>query len=369
MKNCCLVIFPVEQSRINTFSNILMITKRISDKLHIISEETSYELIKNDKDICFYDIKHDTKLNLALRVLNYSFLQLKISYYIFKIRNNVDFILLFIGGEGLILPSLTARILKKDLIILLAGNPAKVSKANNDPLSKIIGLLSIINLKISSKIVLYSKSVVKERGLDKFKEKIFIGGEHFLDLENFKIKKKYETRKLIGYVGKFGELKGIMNLLEAIPKLLEYDKDFTFIFIGDGPLKKEIVQFIKKKKLADNVIVKGWIKHDDLPAYLNELKLLVIPSYTEGLPNIILEAMACGTPALSSDVGAIPDILKDGENGFLLKDNSSTSIKEGIIRAINYSNLDEVSINARKFVEKEYNYKNILKIWEEILNQ
>ena len=70
-----------------------------------------------------------------------------------------------------------------------------------------------------------------------------------------------------------------------------------------------------------NVTLVGWISHDELPSYLNMLKLLVVPSYTEGLPNIVIEAMSCGTPVLATPVGGVPDLIEDGITGFILEDN------------------------------------------------
>jgi len=91
----------------------------------------------------------------------------------------------------------------------------------------------------------------------------------------------------------------------------------------------------------------------EMPAYLNKLKLLIIPSSSEGVPTILLEAMTCGTPALATPVGGIPDILKDGENGFILPDNSPRSIVQGIIRALGHPRLSEIAENAQKLLAEE----------------
>ena len=101
--------------------------------------------------------------------------------------------------------------------------------------------------------------------------------------------------------------------------------------------------------------------------YLNELKLLVLPSYTEGLPNIMLEAMACGTPVLATPVGAIPDVIKDGETGFIMENNSPERIAENVIRALNDSNLDIIVKNARELVEKDFTYEAAVERYRKIL--
>ena len=139
--------------------------------------------------------------------------------------------------------------------------------------------------------------------------------------------------------------------------ILKERGDLEFLIGGNGPLFDEIKNKLKTNGAYDKVKLTGWIPHDDLPDCLNELKLVVLPSYTEGLPNIMLEAMACGTPVLATPVGAIPDVIKDEETGFIMEDNSPECIAENIKRALNHQDLDKIVKNARELVEKEYTYE------------
>jgi glycosyltransferase involved in cell wall biosynthesis len=119
--------------------------------------------------------------------------------------------------------------------------------------------------------------------------------------------------------------------------------------------------------LTARVDLPGWISHEDLPRYLNPLRLLVLPSYTEGLPNIMLEAMACGTPVLATPVGAIPDIIIDGKTGFIMESNSPECIAENVIRALNSSDLDRIAEAGRRFVEENITFEKVVKNWKRIL--
>jgi glycosyltransferase involved in cell wall biosynthesis len=188
---------------------------------------------------------------------------------------------------------------------------------------------------LSDRIICYSGNFVQEYGLKRYVNKISIAPKHFLDFTKFKIKKEfYKRRNLIGYIGRLSEEKGVINLVNAIPQVLKQYPNLEFLIIGDGQLRGTLQKIIKRNNLHEKVKVLGWIPYESIPDYLNELKLLVLPSYTEGLPNAVLEAMACGTIVLATPVGSIPAVIKDGENGFLMKDNSPKCIADNILRVI-----------------------------------
>lgn len=113
----------------------------------------------------------------------------------------------------------------------------------------------------------------------------------------------------------------------------------------------------------------GWISHDNLADYLNDTKLLVLPSYTEGLPNIMLEALACGTPVLATQVGTVPDYIKDSETGFIMENNSPECLARNITRALNHPDLEKIALNGRRMVEREFTFNKTVDRFEKILTE
>ncbi|MDI6867848.1 MAG: glycosyltransferase family 4 protein [Methanoculleus sp.] len=95
--------------------------------------------------------------------------------------------------------------------------------------------------------------------------------------------------------------------------------------------------------------------------------LLVLPSYTEGLPNIMLEAMACGTPVLATPVGAIPDVIIDGKTGFIMENNSPECIADNVVRALEHPDLEQIAEAGRRFVEENFSFEKTVENWKEIL--
>ena len=141
-----------------------------------------------------------------------------------------------------------------------------------------------------------------------------------------------------------------------------------FFIGGDGAFRDQIMSKISSSGLKEKVTYVGWIPHNELPLYLNNLKLLVLPSFTEGLPNIMLEAMACGTPVLSTSVGSIPDVIKDEKTGFILETNSPQKISNSVIYALNHPQLKKISEAGIAAVESKFNFKNAVDSYAHVLS-
>jgi glycosyltransferase involved in cell wall biosynthesis len=181
----------------------------------------------------------------------------------------------------------------------------------------------------------------------------------------------YKGRKnIVGYVGGLARSKGILNLFEGIRAIVNNFGDEVphFLIIGGGELYSYLKNKLDTYKLSNHVFLTGHMPHKALPKYYNEMKLLILPSYTEGLPSVILEAMACGTPVLATPVGAVPDVIRDGETGFLLNSNDPKHIADKIIEILNKSELlEKVSINAYNYVRENLSYEKTLESWRKII--
>jgi glycosyltransferase involved in cell wall biosynthesis len=366
-KNIGVVTFPTNDAGILPLSNIVDILYPLSNDISLITGNIGYDFFRKNEKIYTYGVKHETGRNIFTRVFKYIYTQLRISYMIVKIARNVDMWVLFLG-ENLVIPQLIMKILRKKIVFVPTGSSISMSKVRKDPFSKVIVILSNINCEFADRIILYSPNLIKEWNLEKYRNKICIAHEHFLDFDSFRIKKKFDGREnLVGYIGRLSEEKGVLNFVKAIPEIIKESDNLEFLIGGEGQLRDKIKKYLDKENLNDKVNLAGWIPHDKLPDYLNELKLVVLPSYTEGLPNLMLEAMACGTPVLATPVGAIPDVIKDEETGFVMENNSPECIAENVLRALNYPNLDKIVKNARELVEKEFTYEVAVDGYRKIL--
>lgn len=370
-RNIGIVTFPISQAGTIPLSNLIDVLCALSNELHLVTGGAGYTFFAENKNVHTYAVEHRAGANaMFTRAISYLWTQLRISYKLMKLTRNVDLWIFFIGGEGLVLPVLTAKLLRRAVIIASAGSGLKVAQAQRDPLARVSALLQSINHSLSDRIILYSERLLEEHGLQKYRNKIRIAPRHFLNINMFGIRKRLEERDdRVGYIGTLSVAKGVPNFIEAIPRVLEEKNKLEFLIGGSGQLQGEIEAYLENQGLNCKVKLLGWIPHDELPKYLNDLKLLVLPSYTEGLPNIILEAMACGTPVLATAAGAIPDIIKDGESGFIMEDNSPECIARNIIRALNHPSLEQMTKNARALIETEFTYRKAVEKYRKILGE
>ena len=136
---------------------------------------------------------------------------------------------------------------------------------------------------------------------------------------------------VILFVGRIEKAKGPERLLDCIP-YMKREKLFFHIFLaGEGTYKAYLEKKVKVKKYETNVTFLGHFPHEKMSYLYNMADVMILPSETEGVPMVILEALACGTPVIASNVGGISDLVFDGINGIVLNDISPSKLASAIM--------------------------------------
>ena len=365
-----IVTFPLGKHSVLPLSNLVGITGHIANQVYIITGNAGEDVARQFKSPHFDLVSYTAGSNTITRIYNYARTQLKITLRMIKLSKNVDIWIFPNGGEALLPCMMFAKLLRKPTIMILTASFESIIEHKSDPLSMFYLLFTRVNRSLATRIVLYSSALVSEWDLEKYRDKIIIAHRNFLDFDIFKLNTPLSDRSLlIGYIGRLSEEKGLMNFTQTLPTILDEHPEIRVLIGGDGQLKKAIAMALEEEGVATNVDLPGWISHDDLPRYLNQLRLLVLPSYTEGLPNIMLEAMACGTPVLATPVGAIPDVIIDGKTGFIMENNSPECIAENVIRALNSPDLERIAEDGRRFVEENFTFERVVERWKEVLEE
>jgi len=128
----------------------------------------------------------------------------------------------------------------------------------------------------------------------------------------------FDEKVTITKMGRLGKRKGTYDLLEAFSRIASKYHHVHLIMAGDGDVEK-IRKRVKKLGLEDRVEVPGWVSGHRVAEVYSTTDIYVLPSYNEGLPNSILEAMAWRLPVVATPVGGIPEAVIDGKTGFLVE--------------------------------------------------
>lgn len=361
-----IVTWPLTAAGLPPTRNLLNILRSLSNKTYLVTAGEGSILASECPDAVVVRYTHRIGQGAMARAVSYLFAQVSIARWIFRLRKTVDDWVFFIGGDSLILPIFTSRILRKRTIVLFAGSGSQVLQSCNDPLYIPLMVLSRMGSLVASDLILYSERFIEKYDLGQFRDKIKIESEHHLDFTSFKSERPLNTRpRKVGYIGRLSEEKGILNFLEGIKKIQRTDIDF--VIYGDGALREDVESIVQELDAPIRISVNGWATREDLPSILNDLRLLVIPSYTEGLPNIMLESMACGTPVLANRVGMIEDVIINDKTGYLMEGNDADIIASGIVAALSHPQAHGVSIAAEELVHERYSFDKKLKSWEQLM--
>ncbi len=138
-----------------------------------------------------------------------------------------------------------------------------------------------------------------------------------------------KNRLTIGFIGRLVEVKGLDYLLDAAAEIIKKKKEVQFLIVGDGHLKGMLQNKANDLGISKYIIFTGFRRN--VHEVLGVIDILVIPSLSEALPTVILEAMASGKPVVSTNVGGVPEIVIDGETGILVPPRDPESLARAIL--------------------------------------
>lgn len=332
---------------------MVKVQSSLAQSVHVIAPDEGFSGVAN---VVFHPVRYAVGRNPFVQALNQLTAQVGMSALMVRRGAGVRVWTLY-GGDFLIMPALTAKLTGRRVLVALAGNLENETRLKPSVLNGAQLTMRKMVLALSDRVIVYSPVLVREWKLERYRKKLLVADVHFIDLDAFKMMKPLAARgKVVGYVGRLSAEKGVLNLADAVVTLLRQDASVRFEFVGDGPLASEMISRFEAGGVGDRVKMLGRVQWQQVPAYLNNLTLCVLPSYTEGMPNVVLESMACGTPVLSTPVGAVSDIISDSTTGFLMKDNSADTIAASIPRALQHPRLIDIARSARELVEKRFSF-------------
>jgi len=143
-----------------------------------------------------------------------------------------------------------------------------------------------------------------------------------------------DRENLIIYTGSLIKRKGVEFLIKAIPDVIDSYPDFRLMIIGEGNEENNLKDLVKSLSLSNHVIFLGQIDQNSVKEWLQKSKLFILPSIEEGQGVVLVEALACGTPCIGSDIGGIPDVISD-DVGSLVPPENPKALSEAILFYLN----------------------------------
>lgn len=220
---------------------------------------------------------------------------------------------------------------------------------SNDINLKIYSMLDKLSLRFCDRIIAVSDQIRMELLGDGIRESNIITianavenslGEDEIAALRIEKRRQLAISKgeiIIGYVGRLSGEKGIEYLIKAGAILRGKNKSFKICIIGDGKERKELEKVSSKMGLEDFILFTGFLS--DVERWYPAFDVFVLPSLTEGTPMALLEAMSHGLPVIASKVGGVPDIVKSGTNGLLVRPGNAPEIADAIYMLYEDENL------------------------------
>lgn len=170
-----------------------------------------------------------------------------------------------------------------------------------------------------------------------------------------------EDEPIVLYVGRLSHEKGVHVLVEALQRASKHISGLRLVLVGEGPFRVHLLRLVQQLGMDQNVVFRGWVEQQDLPVYYSAADVTVLPSFSEGLPRTMLEAMACGSPFLGTRITGIVDHVQDGETGFLVSPGDVEELAAKLLDILkNKGQAKDVGRRARDYICQTLDWKVIV---------
>jgi glycosyltransferase involved in cell wall biosynthesis len=175
-----------------------------------------------------------------------------------------------------------------------------------------------------------------------------------------------EKSKVILFVGRLIEAKRVDRIIRVLKRVLDLHPQAYLIVVGDGPKRAHLSKLSCDLGVKDHVRFEGLVSHELVPFYFSACDIFILPSDSEGLPTVILEAMASGKPVIASAVGGVPNLILDGVNGILFDPKDEDAMVVSINRVLS-SNIELCQITKIAFkTARQYEWGRLVKRIERV---
>jgi colanic acid/amylovoran biosynthesis glycosyltransferase len=163
-------------------------------------------------------------------------------------------------------------------------------------------------------------------------------------------------------IARLVEIKGIDYAIHAVANAMKRGQDLQYKIAGDGPLRNSLEGLIEKLGVGDKIKLLGWQDQEGVIGLLREADILLAPSVTggdgnqEGIPVVLMEALAQGIPVIATRHSGIPELVRDGEAGFLVPERDSEALGDKLVYLIEHPELwSEMGRRGHNYVKEHYN--------------
>lgn len=362
--------------------DFVRLSTELSHRGHQISVVTSLREVDTSsakKNICIFKITPFITVHSIPHSLSLPFSE------IYKIAHgqNIDVIhALSDYSTNSALAALVSKIKKIPLVYTIQGLGTRTNKPLVDTLAEVYDWsVERLICRSAKKVILLSRilmSRAKKLGVQE-RDLIVIpsGVDHnYFNIERLEVRKKAKILRekfgvnenciVVGFVGRLVAAKGLSYLISALKHVEQKDANLVLLLVGDGPQRTHLESMTKKSGV--NAIFAGW--QVDTAPYYALMDIFVLPSFFEGLPCVVLEAMAMQKPVIATNVGGNPDLITPGENGFLVQAGNSKDMCHALSTLIGDRDLrTRMGILNRRKVKSSFSWETIVQQVETIYNQ